>query len=163
MCRRLRARDGDTPIIGLNVRDVDLARIRTLEGGPDDYLVTPSGPGELLARVEASLRRSRKEEMQATVVPDVVRHGSLHIDHRAREVRLDGTVVSLTRKEFELLALLASERGRVFARSRIMSEVWGEEWVGPSRTIDTHVSSLRSKLNARSWIVTVRGVGFRLD
>ena len=88
--------------------------------------------------------------------------GRLELDRRQRLVRLDGTEVTLTAKEFDLLALLAEDPGAVFGRDQILERVWDPHWLGPTKTLDVHVASLRRKLDDPGWIETVRGVGFRL-
>lgn len=158
VCRGIRE-TSDTPIITLTARGSELDRVLGLQAGSDDYLVKPYGFRELLARIEAVMRRARPQPPPAQ---EVVAHGSLRIESGTRQVCLDGRPVSVTRKEFDLLHLLASQPDTVISRKQIMSEVWGTELTKFSRTIDTHVSSLRNKLGASTWITTVRGVGFRL-
>ncbi len=155
VCRRIRAID-DTPVIAVTGRGSELDRVLGLQAGADDYLVKPYGFRELMARIEAVMRRMRPQPKAA----DVIVHGPLLIDATSREVAVDGRNVDLTRKEFELLHLLASQAGNVIPRKQIMALVWENTW--SRRTLDTHVSSLRSKLGNSDWIVTVRGVGFRL-
>lgn len=157
VCRAIRTAC-DIPIITVTARGTELDRVLGLQAGSDDYLVKPYGFRELMARVEAVMRRARP---RARRVP-IVSHGPLHIDTGIREVSLDGRLIDVTRKEFDFLCLLASEPDTVFTRKQIMARVWGTEWTRFSRTIDTHVSSIRKKLGARTWITTVRGVGFRL-
>jgi DNA-binding response OmpR family regulator len=142
VCQGIRA-SSDTPIIAVTARGSELDRVLGLRAGADDYMVKPYGFLELLARIEA------------------VTSGSLRIDVRTREVRLDGRHVEMTRKEFDLLYLLASQPDGVVSREQLMAEVWDDSRSRPGRTIDTHVSSLRGKLGSSSWITTVRGVGFR--
>lgn len=157
VCRGIRAA-GDTPIIAVTARGAELDRVLGLQAGSDDYLVKPYGFRELLARIEAVMRRVRPRNP----TEQVITHGPLRIDAVARETVLDGRRVELTRKEFDLLHLLASQPGAVFSRRQLMTQVWEDAWSSGGRTIDTHVSSLRGKLGSSSWIVTVRGVGFRL-
>ncbi len=157
ICRSIRA-TCDTPIIVVTARDTELDRVLGLQAGSDDYLAKPYGFRELMARMEAVMRRARPQQP----VEQVITRGSLRIDARTREVRLDGRPVEVTRKEFDLLHLLASQPEAVVSRRQLMVQVWDDSWSRPGRTIDTHVSSLRNKLGSSSWIVTVRGVGFRL-
>ncbi len=156
VCRRLRARS-DVPIIVVTAKGEEVDRVVGLELGADDYVVKPFGFRELLARIRAVLRRSNRTTGNGTL-----RAGALEVDLRARRALLDGTEVSLTPKEFDLLALLASDPGAVVGRERILREVWRTEWFGPTKTIDVHVASLRKKLGDPRWIETVRGVGHRL-
>ncbi|WP_239162416.1 response regulator transcription factor [Paractinoplanes rishiriensis] len=155
VCRGIRAAC-DKPVIAVTSRGAELDRVLGLQAGADDYLVKPYGFRELLARMEAVLRRTQ------TTAPAVrtVSHGPLEIDPSVRRVLLDGRRIDLTRKEFDLLYLLATNPDTVIPRKRLMLEIWGDSW--SRRTVDTHVGTLRSKLGASSWVITVRGVGFQL-
>lgn len=155
VCRGIRA-VSDTPVIAVTGRGSELDRVLGLQAGADDYLVKPYGFRELMARIEAVMRRMKPMPKSA----DVIVHGRLQIDATSRQVTLDGQCVELTRKEYQLLHLLASQAGCVIPRKQIMVQVWGGSW--SRRTLDTHMSSLRSKLGDSDWIITVRGVGFRL-
>ncbi|KOT87191.1 transcriptional regulator [Streptomyces sp. NRRL F-5755] len=160
VCREIRAA-GDTPVITITSRASELDCVLALQAGADDYVIKPCGIRELMARLDAVMRRSRRMRCAARGVDggSVLEHGPLRIDTDSREVEVGGRPVPMTRKEFDLLALLASTPGQVVSRESIMRKVWGESW--SRRTVDTHVSSLRSKLGGPEWIVTVRGVGFR--
>lgn len=157
VCRGVRA-DADTPVIAVTARDTELDRVLGLQAGADDYMVKPYGFRELMARIEAVMRRVRMQPALAQVIT----RGPLRIDAGTREVRLHGEPVDVTRKEFDLLHLLASQPDHVVSRKQLMTQVWEDSWSRPGRTIDTHVSSLRNKLGSSRWILTVRGVGFRL-
>jgi two-component system, OmpR family, response regulator RegX3 len=157
VCRRLRAAS-DVPIIVVTARGEEVDRVIGLELGADDYIVKPFGFRELLARIRAVTRRRGPRTLEG--VPLQV--GSLSIDPRTREVRIEDREVTLTPKEFDLLALLAEDPGAVWSRSRILETVWDPHWYGPTKTLDVHVASLRKKLGDPGWIETVRGVGFRL-
>jgi DNA-binding response OmpR family regulator len=154
VCRAIRSAS-DVPVIAVTARESELDRVLGLQAGADDYMVKPCGFRELLARMDAVMRRARPQSVPAKVIS----HGPLRIDTGSREVRLDGRSVEVTRKEFDLLHLLASHPDAVVPRKRLMQQIWGDSW--SRRTVDTHVSSLRSKLGASGWIITVRGVGFR--
>ncbi|MGK5732017.1 response regulator transcription factor [Streptomyces sp. URMC 124] len=154
VCREVRSAC-DIPVIAVTARGSELDRVLGLQAGADDYLVKPYGFRELMARIEAVMRRMRLQEPGQRVVS----HGPLQIDAASREVRVRGRRVEVTRKEFDLLHLLASHPGAVIPRHRIMQQVWGDSW--SRRTIDTHVSSLRKKLGDGDWITTVRGVGLQ--
>jgi two-component system, OmpR family, response regulator RegX3 len=157
VCRRLRAGSA-VPIIVITARADEVDRVLGLELGADDYVVKPFGFRELVARIRAVSRRA-----QGTGEPEgVQRLGSMELDRRERRVRVDGTDLVLTAKEFDLLALLAEDPGAVIARERILERVWDQHWFGPTKTLDVHVASLRRKLGDPGWIETVRGVGFRL-
>ncbi|ACU72444.1 two component transcriptional regulator, winged helix family [Catenulispora acidiphila DSM 44928] len=157
ICRGIRA-VSDVAIITVSERAEEIDCVLGLQAGSDDYLVKPYGFRELMARIDAVMRRIRP----GAVRDRVIAHGRLLIDAGCREVRIGGQVVGVTRKEFDLLLLLASQPGTVISRQQIMSQIWQDVWSESTRTIDTHVSSLRSKLGSGSWIVTVRGVGFQL-
>jgi len=135
----------------------EVDRVVGLELGADDYVVKPFGFRELLARIRAVLRRTQRGPSSYRLVA-----GSLAIDLRARRVALGGHEVELTPKEFDLLALLASDPGAVVSREHVLREVWKTDWFGPTKTVDVHVASLRKKLGDPRWIETVRGVGLRL-
>lgn len=155
VCRQIRS-EGTTAVIAVTARGTELDRVLGLQAGADDYLVKPYGFRELMARMDAVMRRVQAP----TAGPSVITHGPLRIDAAARHVSLDGRQVEVTRKEFDLLHLLAAQPGAVIPRKRIMQVVWGDVW--SRRTIDTHISSLRNKLGDSEWIRTVRGVGFQL-
>ncbi|MFB7297713.1 response regulator transcription factor [Streptomyces rubiginosohelvolus] len=158
ICREV-ATESDVAVIITSQRADEMDKVLGLQAGSDDYLVKPFGVRELLARIEAVMRRVRRDKEPDAAGPIV--HGALRIDPVGHEVYVNRRRVHVTRKEFNLLHLLASDPGRVLSRERIMLEVWNDDWAA-SRTIDTHVSMLRRKLGASHWIVTVRGVGFRL-
>ena len=156
VCRLLRARS-DVPIIVVTAKGEEVDRVVGLELGADDYVIKPFGFRELLARIRAVLRRTHRGADDARL-----RAGSLELDLRSRRATLDGAELALTPKEFDLLALLASDPGAVVSRDHMLREVWNTEWFGPTKTIDVHVASLRKKLGDPRWIETVRGVGLRL-
>jgi DNA-binding response OmpR family regulator len=152
-----------TPVIMVTARSDVRSRIHGLNLGADDYVVKPYDTGELLARIHAVSRRTVSGD-EAAAVPgdDALRLGPVTIELPTRRVSVDGDVVQLTRKEFDLLALLAQRPGVVFRREQIISEVWHTSWEGTGRTLEVHVASLRSKLRMPALIETVRGVGYRL-
>jgi DNA-binding response OmpR family regulator len=159
VCRRIRALDPGVPVLMLTARAEELDAVIGLDAGADDYVTKPFRLGELLARVRAQLRR-RPEG-------DEVAANSVRVDLAARRAFLGDDELSLTPKEFDLLALLVREAGNVVRRERIMTEVWDEHWFGSTKTLDMHVSWLRKKLgddpaNPR-FITTVRSVGFRFE
>jgi DNA-binding response OmpR family regulator len=157
LCRELRARY-DVPIIVVTARGDEIDRVVGLELGADDYVVKPFGLRELVARIRAVTRRAT---MRSESLPDRLEPG-LVVDRRTRRVLLDGVEVSLTPKEFDLLALLAEDPGAVCSRQDIIDQVWDPHWYGPTKTLDVHIGSLRRKLGDPRWIETVRGVGYRL-
>jgi DNA-binding response OmpR family regulator len=151
----------EVPVIVVTAADDDETSVRALDGGADDYVVKPFGMEQVAARIRAVLRRS------GTPVPDApVVVGDLVIDVRARTVMLEGRRIDLARREFELLATLASRRGEVVTKRELLAEVWQQPYGGADRTVDVHVSWLRRKLGetaaAPRYLHTVRGVGVRL-
>lgn len=161
VCRVLREQSA-VPILVVSARGEEIDRVDLLEMGADDYLVKPFGFQELVARIRAVTRRARGTERRRDPVAAAPRLGALVVDRRAHRVSLGGAEVSLTPKEYQLLALLASDPGRAFTRSEIFEEVWEPDWYGPTKTLDVHVAAVRRKLGDAGWIETVRGVGFRL-
>ena len=158
LLRRLRGRGAwaDLPVILLTARTAEMDRLGGLEAGADDYVVKPFGIMELQARVKAVLRRTQRDEDDATI-----RCGALEIDTAARVVKKDGAAVELTLKEFELLRLLATHHGVVMTRDEILQSVWDYDYTGETRTVDMHVKALRQKLG-EEYITTVRGVGYKM-
>ncbi|MFD1150242.1 response regulator transcription factor [Saccharothrix hoggarensis] len=157
VCRAIRE-VGDTPIIAITRQDDELERVLALQAGADDCVVGSCGLREVIARIEAVVRRTHPRQAGS----DVISLCKLRIDRTLREVRLAGRVIDVTAKEFELLYTLASNAGSVVSRKELMSKVWDSNWSESSRTIDTHVSSLRGKLGTSTWITTVRGVGYQI-
>ncbi|SDO74070.1 response regulator transcription factor [Actinacidiphila guanduensis] len=178
VCSRIRRRS-TTPVIMVTARADVRSRIHGLNLGADDYVVKPYDIGELLARIHAVGRRPPLRPAAAQGAPTPP-HGSpvvtdlapaeetrlvlgqVAIELSSRRVSVGGDPVALTRKEFDLLALLAQRPGVVFRREQIISEVWRTAWEGTGRTLEVHVASLRSKLRIPAMIETVRGVGYRL-
>ncbi|MGC5007527.1 response regulator transcription factor [Streptomyces sp. NBC_00353] len=161
VCGKIRKRTS-TPVIMVTARADVRSRIHGLNLGADDYVVKPYDTGELLARIHAVSRRKSAGEDPVPTPVAALRLGHVHIELPTRRVSVDGTEVQLTRKEFDLLALLAQRPGVVFRREQIISEVWRTSWEGTGRTLEVHVASLRSKLRLPALIETVRGVGYRL-
>ncbi|MEW1859245.1 response regulator transcription factor [Streptomyces sp. NPDC088194] len=180
VCSRIRRRSA-TPVIMVTARSDVRSRIHGLNLGADDYVVKPYDTGELLARIHAVVRRpplrpgaaqnagpatppngSPVVTMPGAADGTPMSLGQVVIEPSTRRVTVDGDSVALTRKEFDLLALLAQRPGVVFRREQIISEVWRTAWEGTGRTLEVHVASLRSKLRTPAMIETVRGVGYRL-
>jgi DNA-binding response OmpR family regulator len=158
VCHRVREGRPDVPIIFLTAQDSEMDAVNGLDAGADDYITKPFGLAELLARVRSQLRRTTAEQFQAA---------DIRVDVAARKAWRDDDELELSPKEFDLLALLVREAGRVVTRERIMAEVWDENWFGSTKTLDMHVSWLRRKLgedgDAPQRLVTVRGVGLRFE
>ena len=159
VCRAIRAKSS-VPVIIVTARSDELDRVVGLEIGADDYVVKPFGMRELVARIRAVLRRGGQADTQSVTTDLVV--GDLVINEKTRDVSLAGEHLSLTPKEFDLLAYLAAEPDVVHRRHDILEHVWDTEWYGPTKTLDAHVAALRKKLGNQDWIEAVRGVGFRL-
>lgn len=159
--RRLRSSPATMPILVLSARGEELDKVRALRSGADDYLTKPFGLMELLARIEALLRRGTERPAE------LYRFGRVEVDARTRTVLRDGQPVSLTPKEFGLLLALLRRRGAVASRQALMREVWGHSAAVASRTVDTHVAELRRKLGddgqQPKHLLTVRKSGYRLD
>ncbi|MGH9126272.1 MAG: response regulator transcription factor [Acidimicrobiales bacterium] len=157
VCRRLRAKL-TLPVLMLTARDGEIDRILGLELGADDYVTKPFSPRELVARVRAILRRTdgRKES------PDVLVAGSVEVDTARREARVNGQMVPLAAREFDLLQFLAHNSGLALTRQQLLDGVWGAGWYGDERTVDVHVRQLRKKLGSALPLATVWGVGYRL-
>ncbi|MBX9398847.1 response regulator transcription factor [Streptomyces sp. TRM72054] len=184
VCRRIRERSC-VPILAMSDRAEELDRVMAFHMGADAFAYKPVGSYELIARIQALFRRSgtcpwheehrtepqgtdRSEPGSTPAAPTVapprntLSAGPLDLDLRTRTVALHGEEIPVTRREFDLLALLMEEPGTVHRRQDIMARVWDENWFGSTRTLDVHVGSLRSKLGNREWIETVRGIGYRL-
>jgi DNA-binding response OmpR family regulator len=151
----------DVPVIILSAKASEPERVTGLELGADDYVTKPYSPREVVARVRAVLRRADGDTR------DRLTYGDLAIDAVRREVTRSGAVVHTTRKEFELLWMLASHPGRVFSRTQLVESVWGYVWSGDTDTVTVHVRRLRAKIeddaSAPRRLVTVRGVGYRFE
>jgi len=156
VCREIRAQ-GSVPVLFLTARDDEVDRVLGLEMGADDYLTKPFSPRELVARVRAILRRTR----EGPAPQEVVTVGELEVDLRRREIRQRGATVSLTTREFDLLAFLANNIGLALSRQQLLDGVWGTDWYGDERTVDVHVAQLRKKLGTDLPLATVWGVGYR--
>lgn len=162
VCREIRHAN-NIPIIILSARGEELDRVLGFELGADDYVVKPFSPRELVARIKALLRRSGKNSLdQFLVLP------GMSIDLNSRTVTVNGLEVILTLKEYDLLVFLASNPGKTFTRQQILDQVWGFHFVGTTRTVDTHINTLREKLygdqkNAQNSITTVWGIGYKFE
>jgi DNA-binding response OmpR family regulator len=152
-CREIR-RNSDVPVIVLTVRHTEQDKVRALDAGADDYVVKPFSPRELMARLRAHLRRTDPQSERLI-------QGDIVLDRAGRVVSVDGGNVELTGKEFDLLAYLLENRGRVLTRDLLLDRVWGLEFPGGTRTVDVHIGQLRRKLGRPDLIRTVRGVGYK--
>ncbi len=161
LLRHIKA-SGDTrglPVIMATAKGAEYDKIQSLDMGADDYLVKPFGMMEMVSRVKAVLRRCGPRQTQ-----DILTIGNLILDLAEHTVTADGKRITLTLKEFELLRLFLSSPGVAFTREKLLSDVWGVEYSGETRTVDVHIRSLRQKLGGYgAMIETVRGVGYRLE
>ena len=156
---RLGAATRNLPVIMATARGEEYDKITGLDSGADDYLVKPFGMMEMISRVRAVLRRARPERSRSALSL-----GGVTIDPESRRVTANGQEAALTLKEFELLYTLMSSPGVVFTRDRLLSEIWGTDYDGETRTVDVHIRTLRQKLGeAGAAIGTVRGVGYRME
>jgi len=157
VCRQIRA-ESMIPIVMLTAKGETAEIVKGLEFGADDYIVKPFQPGELIARIKTRLRRIPSSTASLNL-------GEVSIDFVAHEVKRDGRAIALTRLEFDLLAALAKEPGRVFTRDALLSEVWGYRQTADTRLVNVHVQRLRSKIERDpdnpELVMTVRGVGYR--
>ena len=152
------AKTKDIPVIMVTAKGAEYDKVIGLDSGADDYVTKPFGMMELISRVKAVLRRTKRE-----VKNEQYEIRNLVLDQKKHEVRVDGTPVTLTLKEFELLELLIRNKNIVLSRDRLLEEVWGYDFDGETRTIDVHIRTLRQKLKtAGDLIETVRGVGYRM-
>lgn len=167
VCRTVRRNDENTPIFIVTARNEEIDRIMGLELGADDYITKPFSVRELKTRVDVFFRRWDKK---AGIKPNVgasgeIIRGALKIDPVRRRVTLKDNIVNISRKEFDILQLTAASPGKVFSREMILEAVWGMEWDGFERMIDSHVKRIRSKLEKNSaqpeWIETIWGIGYR--
>jgi two-component system, OmpR family, alkaline phosphatase synthesis response regulator PhoP len=160
--RVLRREGVTTPVIILSAKGDEIDRVVGLKVGADDYVAKPFSRPELLARIEAVLRRHRRESDEPEPRERLV-FGKVEIDVARREVAVDGEPIHLTTKEFDLLAHMAANPGRIFTRDQLLARVWGYDYAGDDRTVDVHVSWLRGKLRGsdrHNYFRTVRGVGY---
>ncbi len=167
VCRQLRMEGITTPILMLTARAEEVDRVLGLELGADDYLTKPFSVRELLARVKAILRRVQLEQPRVEASDHLLQAGPLTLDLEKREVRLNGKVVHLTVREFDLLALFMQYPGRAFRREELLNRVWGYQFSGYDHTVNSHINRLRAKIEADPakprFIQTVWGIGYRFN
>jgi two-component system phosphate regulon response regulator PhoB len=162
VCRNLRkeSRTAATPVLMLTAKGEEIDRVVGFEVGADDYVVKPFSLRELLLRIKALLRRSQPGAASG----GLLHFGPLSIDPLCHEVRVADEIVVLTAIEYRLLTTLAERRGRLQSRDQLLTDVWGYNYIGDTRTVDTHVTRLRSKLGAAGELIrTVRGFGYKLE
>jgi DNA-binding response OmpR family regulator len=159
--RKIRA-VSPVPVIVLTARGDERSIVRGLRLGADDYLTKPVRLAELLARMDAVVRRAVARDAPADSAGDVVRVEDVEIDLGARRVLVAGHDIGLTTKEFEVLAVLAARPGTAVSRQQLMDEVWGDAYLAVSRSLDVHLTGLRAKLDRPGLLTTIRGFGYRL-
>ena len=163
-CEIIRANSNydDIIIAFLTARSEDYSQVAGLEAGADDYINKPIKPKVLVSRVKALLRRKTSQGTGQNISSSSINISDLNIDRESYQIERDGIEISLPRKEFEILYLLATKPGKVFKREEIFDKVWGDDVIVGGRTIDVHVRKLRRKLG-RDYIVTVKGVGYKFN
>ena len=165
VCREIR-KTSQVPIVMLTAKGEEVDKIVGLELGADDYIVKPFSPREVVARIKAILRRTENHATGEDSGKNVIQHNGLMIDLNSYTVLLRGEPVICTPKEIEILFLLASNPGHVFTRDTLLSKVWGYDFAGETRTVDTHIKRLRAKLDSTGlgWsIKTIYGVGYKFE
>lgn len=163
VCREIR-KNSRIPVIMLTAKGEEIDRILGLELGADDYIVKPFSPREVVARIKAVLRRTNEQQQNAS--DGCVNHQELSIDIKSYTVTLRGQSIICTPKEIEILYMLASNPGQVFTREQLLNRVWGYDFAGETRTVDTHIKRIRAKLDntGLNWsIKTIYGVGYKFE
>ena len=164
LCRMMRAAS-DVPIIMITARDSEADKVAGLELGADDYVTKPFSMRELLARVRANLRRRGMDAELLDLEPEVLEGGRVHLDVDRHEVTVDGDPVQLRPREFELLAAFLRNKGRLMTRDRLITDVWGMDYFGDTKTLDVHIKRVRKKIEPDPkqprYLVTVRGLGYK--
>ena len=160
-CKEIKKSRPDIPVIMLSARGEEYDKLFGFELGIDDYIVKPFSPKELMARVNAVLSRKRSSQAKSN---DIMKFQGLEINIPARTVSIDGEKIELTPKEYELLFYFINNKGIALSRSKLLSDIWGYDFFGDDRTIDTHVKNLRNSLGPyRDFIETIRGVGYKFE
>lgn len=159
VCREIR-KHSNVPIVMLTARSEDFDEVYGLEIGADDYVKKPVKPSTLIARIYALLRRTERDKAIGTVISD----DGLEIDDMSHIVRVDDEELTLSPKEYALLLMLVENKGKVISREQLLNQVWGYNYFGGLRTVDTHINRLRIKLGRRSEaITTIRGYGYKFE
>lgn len=158
-CKEIKKLSPTTPVIMLSARGEEYDKLFGFEVGIDDYVVKPFSPKELMARIKVAIKRG-----QSPQTTDIVRYKGLEINFAAREVTIDGKKVQMTPKEYDILFFLARNMNIAMSREKLLEEVWGFDFYGDDRTVDTHIKMLRNSLGPyRDLIVTLRGMGYKFD
>jgi len=158
VCEKLR-HVSNTPIIFLSAKGEEWDKVKGLKLGADDYIVKPFSPGELVARIQAVLRRSHTFKNEN----EMVKAGIISIDKNARKVMIQDEHIVLTLKEYEVLLFFIEHQGQALSREQLLEQVWGLGYNGSLRTVDTHIKTLRMKLRKADYIETVWGIGYKFE
>ncbi|RCW66320.1 response regulator transcription factor [Saliterribacillus persicus] len=165
VCKALRQKQIDTPILMLTAKDEEFDKVLGLELGADDYLTKPFSPKEVVARIKAILRRSKKRDEAGNET--YIKIAELMVYPQQYEASIKGETLTFTRKEFELLLYLAKHKGKVLSRDQLLSAVWNYDFVGDTRIVDVHISHLREKIEPDTkhpvYIKTIRGLGYKME
>lgn len=162
-CKEIR-KQKSIPIIMLSARGEEYDKLFGFEIGIDDYVVKPFSPKEVMARVNAIVKRNSAAKASAAPAPETVKFGGLEINFTSRDVYIDGVKANLTPKEYDLLFYLVRNKNIALTRNKLLEEVWGYDFFGDDRTIDTHIKMLRNNLGPyRNYIVTLRGMGYKFE
>ena len=149
----------DIPVIMATAKGMEFDKVQSLDAGADDYLVKPFGMMEMVSRIKAVLRRCSPNKKE-----HIYSNGDIHMNVDGHIVSIDGRVINLTFKEYEMLKLFLSNQGIVYTRDQLLSEIWGVDYFGETRTVDMHIKTLRQKLGeSGKCIKTVRNVGYRME
>lgn len=158
VCETIRS-FSQVPIIFLSAKGEEWDKVKALQLGGDDYIVKPFSPGELVARIAAVLRRT-----SPTIHEDkIAKYGKISIDKKARRVNVEGEMIPLTLKEYELLNFLIEHSSQALSREQLLEHVWGMDYIGSLRTVDTHIKTLRMKLGLGDYIQTIWGIGYKFE
>ena len=161
-CKMIKAKK-DIPVIMLSARGEEYDRIHGFESGVDDYVVKPFSPKELMMRVNVVVSRNNKSNIEE-VKHEIYEKEGLKVDFTSRTVSVDGDVVNMTPKEYDLLFFFIKNKGIALTREKLINEVWGYDYYGDDRTLDTHIKLLRSSLGEyRKFLITLRGMGYRFE
>ncbi|WP_042346758.1 response regulator transcription factor [Bacillus massiliigorillae] len=160
VCKEIR-NFSDVPIIFVSAKGEEWDKVKGLKLGGDDYVVKPFSPGELMARIESVLRRAGKKS--EPIEEDQIVYGNISINNRSRKVMVGKETITLTLKEYELLNFLILHTNQVLSREQLLERIWGNDYSGSLRTVDTHVKTLRMKLKTADYIQTVWGIGYKFE
>lgn len=158
VCQKIREKK-EIPIIFLSAKGEEWDKVKALKLGGDDYIVKPFSPGEMIARIQAVLRRSIHDSLEE----HIRKVGKIQINEQARTVMVDGNTVPLTLKEYELLLYMIDHKHQALSRDQLLSQIWGMDYFGSLRTVDTHIKTLRMKLGIADYIQTVWGIGYKFE